>query len=42
MFVDRNSSSAHQIIHIQEDLGMNFNGSDDEKVKQAMDLEDRD
>jgi hypothetical protein len=33
MFVDMDSSSAHHIIYIQEDLEMNFNGSDDEKVK---------
>jgi hypothetical protein len=40
--LDRETTEAHHIIDILEDLGMNFNGAGDEDVRRVKDLEERD
>ncbi|MCI62570.1 hypothetical protein A2U01_0083827, partial [Trifolium medium] len=39
---DRDRSLAHHIIDIQEDLGINFRGAEDEAVNRIMEYEERD
>jgi hypothetical protein len=40
--VDKETSDAHHIIEIQEEIGMNFIGATEEMVKRVMEMEERD